>query len=563
MVATGSTNHTFKRQNSSADDPLKLASKKKKQSIKSKDETEANTSKSKKLTKSKSKHKEIIDYSMRNAIDESQSNAIGKVHEWLKNSPINPPTKELEHATKTRHMSKSYSTPERLAHRAPKKSKSAGNLEEKVKLQVVYKPPFKFSLKLSKNSNVKTKVIGGTLGGSGGAADLARSKRKSRAARKSRDTLGMSGKGRRAALLIRSKNTDEVDGGGGSAFSFNLKPNSNNTEDLQQLMPQEPNYETLNSKRDSGGETTTMNTAKTSKPEINTNTFRISKSTSGNNIHSQTTKIPVNGNEHRTNTTESKSSGSRSSTANLNSLNSQSRSSSNRGSTTNLSKHFGSSNNLMRSSTTNLSKTNSSRNSFDIKRGFYDMSRSSTTNLSKDRRHGSHLNLLKHQHLRGSNSKEDIMLPAVFAASRDGRNRRNSTTMKSTDSLGKVTSIPRVPSNSNLKMPSLRHGGSTNGNIPRASLNFGNVIKNPNGNPFMRQTSLQQQTTYRPSPSSRHSIAEPFPGRPHTAECNMEKRFDWSPILNADKKSTKNDDPLPSDLEVMVSDVENLVTINK
>lgn len=573
-IAAGSTNHVFKRQTSSADDAHKLEKKKKRTTVPNAtndeqpstsaqpDPTTRKLKKSQSKTKVSSKHKEIIDYSKRTAVDESQSNAIGKVHQWLQDSPITQPPKEQEHVAKTRQMNKSQSTPERLAQRAPKKSKSAANLDEKVKLQVVYKPPFKFSLKLSKNPAVKTKVVGSPLGT---AAELQRSKRRSRAD-KARQSLA-AGKVRRSALLIRSKGSDETDGVG---LPFNLLPGSSNTEDRQQLMPpQEPNYETLNTRRDSSA-----GAKATVKPEpINTNTFRINKSASGSNVLAQHSKLLHNNSP--SNTFESKSSGSRGSTTNLNKLGSLNahpsgeymnvRGSSNRASALNLSKQFGgSSQNLMRSSTTNLSKANSNRNSFDAKRGFYDMSRSSTTNLSKDRRQGSQLNLLKHQHLRGASSKEDIMLPAVFASastSNGTRSRRNSSAGRAPDTLTKTTSIPRVPSNSNLKIPSLRHGG-TNNNIPRASLNMGTAMKH-NANAFLRQTSLQAQANSAKGTSSpRHSIADYYPSRPHTAECNADKKFDWSPMINGDKLDKKNES-LPSDLEVMVSDIDTLVTNDK
>lgn len=234
---------------------------------------------------------------------------------------------------------------------------------------------------------------------------------------------------------------------------------------------------------------------------------------------------------------------------------------SSQGSTTNLSKQFGSSQNLIRSSTTNLSKSNSNRNSFDIKRGFYDMSRSSTTNLSKDRRHGSHLNLLKHQHLRSSNSNvnsiDDISLPVT---ANNSRSRRNSSTVRSNDSSAKAN-IPRVPSNSNLKAPSQRR--SSVSNIPRASLNsssFKQQAGTPAGNvpTFGRQTSLQPQPSTSRNSNGARCVSDHFPGRPHTADAQNNGQFEWPKMLFAEKR-TINDEPLPSDLEVMVSDVENLV----
>uniref|UniRef100_A0A182UBZ8 Uncharacterized protein n=1 Tax=Anopheles melas TaxID=34690 RepID=A0A182UBZ8_9DIPT len=145
----------------------------------------------KKHKKPKSKHKEVIDYSSRNASDaHSHSNTFGKVHRWLLESPAaaaaTAPGGSYEHdaappAAVPNLLAKSQSTPDHLAQQqqpvpvvAPKKvarvkTKSVGNLNEKVRLQVVYKPPFKFSLKLSKTDpaagpGVKTHVVAGPVG---------------------------------------------------------------------------------------------------------------------------------------------------------------------------------------------------------------------------------------------------------------------------------------------------------------------------------------------------------------------------------------------------------------
>lgn len=123
--------------------------------------------------------KEIIDYSHRNnnangaddgsnlSTTNNHSNTFGKVQKWLLESPIvAQPLSHIEHSSRVRNvMSKSQSTPERLVQKAPQKTKSMGNLSnEKVKLQVVYKPPFKFSLRLSKKPKVKTHVVGVNAG---------------------------------------------------------------------------------------------------------------------------------------------------------------------------------------------------------------------------------------------------------------------------------------------------------------------------------------------------------------------------------------------------------------
>lgn len=118
--------------------------------------------------KKKKKKKEVIDYSTTQAECEITNNLItepknllavdtdpfGKVQNWLLRS----------HSA----LPKSKSTPAGLTtrnepHRRPRveksKTVSVGNLtdKEKVRLQVIYKPPFKFSLKLRKPD--KTSVV--------------------------------------------------------------------------------------------------------------------------------------------------------------------------------------------------------------------------------------------------------------------------------------------------------------------------------------------------------------------------------------------------------------------
>lgn len=578
---TGSTNHDFKREDTGVENQSKSTkNKKRSQPGTSAEEkapkihSEVTTTKTKKGTQSKAKtsakHTEVIDYSKRARASDSQSNAIGKVHQWLLESPVvaQPPSKEVEHSSKAKQMmSKSQSTPERMAQRTPKKVNSANNLHDKVKLQVVYKPPFKFSLKLSKNAAVKTKIIG--------SGELNKSKRK---ISKDKKEAGV-GKSRRRALLIRSKTTDDHD-----RLSFNLKSSNKNNEDQEQLVPSEPNYETLETKKephtyenlkstnvtDESNATGVSEIAKNgSRTEpINTDTFRINKSLSGSNIIAQNTKklakSSSTNNGDKTNIT-------RNSTLNLNQPSTSSsfnnkdtdaksyKNGSSRGSTTNLTKKFGSSQNLFRSSTTNLSKTNSSRNSFDIKRGPYDISRSSTSNLSKERRHGSQLNLLKNQHSRGSSNLEnfdDTIFSAAMQEPLNGqsnhmRTRRNSSVVRVSDS--NKTGIPRVPSNSNLKIPSLRRNSVNN--IPRASLNTNLTKPQINSNPasqlFMRQTSLQPHSSrIHPTTSRDH-----YPARPHTSECNSEQKFEW-PTSKASEVFGK-DETVPCNLEV-----ENLVNEN-
>lgn len=183
------------------------------------------------------KHKNIIDYSGPTggtagvASAASHSNTFGKVQKWLLESPIvAQPLSHIEHSSKVHKiMKKSQSTPERLVQKSPKKSKSSGNLanNEKVKLQVVYKPPFKFSLKLMKNSSVKTHVIG---------AGLSKSKRQH---------PRPEARHRRSALLIRPAETtqDTVDSSLKEVTSP-PQPLSNNYETLNPKQ-NDPQYENL------------------------------------------------------------------------------------------------------------------------------------------------------------------------------------------------------------------------------------------------------------------------------------------------------------------------------
>uniref|UniRef100_A0A1I8NQN7 ADAM10 endopeptidase n=1 Tax=Stomoxys calcitrans TaxID=35570 RepID=A0A1I8NQN7_STOCA len=189
-----------------------------------------------KKSKKKKHSKEIIDYSSRNAAGlgsaNNHTNTFGKVQKWLLESPIvAQPLSHIEHSSKVKSvMSKSQSTPERLVQKTPTKSKSMGNLSnEKVKLQVVYKPPFKFALRLSKNTKVKTHVIGNPAN--------TKFKRHSRSDNK------------------RASGSHQVDGGSGASRSLGEKTKraalllrSSNDEDNQILTLNEPNYETLNPK---------------------------------------------------------------------------------------------------------------------------------------------------------------------------------------------------------------------------------------------------------------------------------------------------------------------------
>ncbi|XP_059610319.1 uncharacterized protein LOC132257444 [Phlebotomus argentipes] len=410
----------------------------------------------KRQKKDKKTHKEIIDYSNRT---ENHSNTFSKVHKWLLESPIvSQPVTQVQHSGKVANlMSKSQSTPERLTQRSPKKTKSVGNLNDKVKLQVVYKPPFKFSLKLSKNQSVKTHVIGNRVGRNARKVVGRIDKKRVGVLNVDPDTTR-----RRTALLIR---TEEVP----------------KEEEPVIKAPSEPNYETVE------GEAPFYENVNTG---INTATFRVAKSSSGGHVDSL----------NRTSSHKSNSLGGSSGSNTLETTMRSRGRSAMRGSATNLSMKDwrGSGQNLTRHSGEGLM-------------------RSSTTNLmSRCREEGSLGRERSHRLSSGTLNIDD--------ASMQRRSRKNSTA-----SVAKVP-ISRAASNSNLKIPSLRRGSI--GNIPRASLNAS----------YTRQNSLQ---------APRSSVQAS--ARPHTSGCDDATPFEWPPVKRA------REEPLPSDLEVMCSDVENLV----
>lgn len=198
----------------------------------------------KKSNKKLGKHiKETIDYSHRNnnaaGIDDASTlsatanNTFGKVQKWLLESPIvAQPLSHIEHSSRVRNvMSKSQSTPERLVQKTPQKTKSMGNLSnEKVKLQVVYKPPFKFSLRLSKKPKVKTHVVGVSAG--------------ARPKRTQKSTARTSGQAA-AAAAAAATTSNKAQGGTERTKRAALLMCNEAEDDNQILTLNEPNYETL------------------------------------------------------------------------------------------------------------------------------------------------------------------------------------------------------------------------------------------------------------------------------------------------------------------------------
>lgn len=524
-------------------------------------------------SKAKSKHKEVIDYSKQNA----HTNTFGKVQKWLLEShtadPASPsaasaaavqyPTAvdAAPAAAVVRHaplMSKSQSTPEHLAgkrmatvqpataaaaatasssNKPLTKVPSVSNLNDKVKLQVVYKPPFKFSLKFSKNSAVKTKVIGAAAG--------ARQKPKQHRSLSHRPDAGeqqahgsAAPSTRRTALLVQTLT------GGSTDDAVNLVEHFD-----------EPNYETLTPKRDAPATSTaakstplyenvnlkadaaTAAAASASTP-INTATFRISKSASGSSLMQRTAA------KSRASTSSSKRPSHSNSQTDL--IREQQQQQQQHDNET----PFGSSQNLIRSSTSNLAAKSGSRSSHGQSSSqppgsSQHLSRSSTTNLSKQRRASGQ------PRGRGSNPNLNALDDGTGTGGSNG-SRRNSLARQHSEN---AASMSRTSSQSNLRQAAAatQRPGDIVNNIPRANISG----RHPVSSSFNRH--------------ARHaagSAGKRGAERPHTADCtdggpaSSVHGFEWPPALkkSASTHAAHAAEPLPSDLEVMVSDVENLVT---
>lgn len=550
-----------KRQQKSSDSPRKLLRKKKKQRPSSEESTpkkeqveQTAPTKPSRKPKKKSKHKEVIDYSN----SESHSNTFGKVQKWLLESPIvSSAASQIEHASKISNiMNKSQSTPENLTamQRAANnaKVKSTNNINDKVRLQVVYKPPFKFSLKFSKNDpSVKTKVIG-----------IDKSQRNKGRVDRKRNSLEDPMRSRRTALLIRSA-TEEINNKLMNDFVDEpmyetLNPKTNPPQHQRQkslTMPIDsmPNYENIPSSSTANLIDLSLTNSSTS-PVINTATFKVNKSASGSNITNR--NLPMVGTPILSKTRRTGShKGSQQNLTNTSGSGSGGRERrSSIGNSTNLIKFGGSTQNLTRSSTTNLTKNRQD----GIKRRASDMNRSSTTNLNKyHRQHSSHSS---NNNLRRGGSHMDVNAGEEYHGSssneRKTQSRKNSINTK--EAMGSKSNLPRTYSNSNLMsggpLPGPSRRESINNNIPRASL-----INSTNSNQFNRQISLNVKPTLL-SQQSRMLIEEVNKNRPQTSSCDssMFKNFEWPKVLTTQRSLPVND-AQQSDMEVMVSDVENLV----
>lgn len=548
-----------RQQKSSTDSPRKLLKKKKKrpsseESTPKKEAEQPTPAKPSRKPKKKSKHKEVIDYSN----PENHTNTFGKVQKWLLESPIvSSAASQIEHASKISNiMSKSQSTPEHLTNiqrsQSNTKTKSTTNLNDKVRLQVVYKPPFKFSLKFSKNDpSVKTKVIG-----------IDKSKRNGGRVDRKRNSLEDPMRSRRTALLIRSATeeinkqlvNDVVD----EPMYETLNPKSQHQRQKSLTMPfdNNPNYENVPS-------SSTVNlidlslTNSTTSPVINSATFRVNKSASGSNLMNRNLPViatPVLSKSRRT----ASQKGSQQNLSSTSGSGGRERRSS-IGNSSNLIKFGGSSQNLTRSSTTNLTKNRQD----GVKRRASDMNRSSTTNLNKIHRQHSSQGSSTNLRRGGSNMDVDTgeEYHCVSSNERKAHSRKNSVNTKESMGGNSKSNMPRTHSNSNMNgggpMPGPSRRESFNNNIPRASLI--NTTSNNANNQFSRQISLGMKPTLL-SQQSRLLIDELNKNRPQTSSCDssMFKNFEWPKVLTTQRSLPVND-ALPSDMEVMVSDVENLV----
>lgn len=395
----------------------------------------------------------VVKQTKRASVDDDKLNAFGKVQQWLLESPTTTTTTtvaaaaaaatqaaissttnaaaalqeldQIDNNKTNRPMCKSQSQTHNLTNTAqrnppPKKVKSLSNLQEKVKLQFVYKPPFKLSLKLTSNSAVQTRAVPNS-------GEATRNRRAARVDKNRKLTDLVDRKKQRTALLItaQTKKGRDIDS---SDHGFRLVKSSNHrrtNEDRQQLI----NWPTCDRKQDTlelkaersailapdekvGNHMTVGGPSHLIEPStaINTDTFKISKTSSGTKLLSNSINAlneidnPPSlciGNEYV------KSNVNRGSFINnfrhsiaaatdQTSYYTPYGGRSGQTSTSNLLKDL---HKITRSSTTNLSKNHSHRNSFDAKHTVHNVARSnSTNNFSRDRNmfnNDAHLNLIK------------------------------------------------------------------------------------------------------------------------------------------------------------------------
>jgi hypothetical protein len=191
------------------------------------------------------------------------------------------------------------------------------------------------------------------------------------------------------------------------------------------------------------------------------------------------------------------------------------------------------------------------------------MNRSSTTNLNKYHRQQSH------HHGSSSNLRRDGSAMDIVCSSPDDtiKNERKSHSRKNSVNLSKSNSnLAIAGSTSHCPMPgSSRREESFKNNIPRASLiNASTIVNAISNNPFKRQTSfnVNVKPTQPLSHQSRLMIDELNKNRPQTSSCDssMFKNFEWPKVLTTQRSLPAENAALQSDMEVMLSDAENLAT---
>uniref|UniRef100_A0A182TQH3 Uncharacterized protein n=1 Tax=Anopheles melas TaxID=34690 RepID=A0A182TQH3_9DIPT len=234
---------------------------------------------------------------------------------------------------------------------------------------------------------------------------------------------------------------------------------------------------------------------------------------------------------------------------------------------------------LIRSSTTNLAKPNSGKRS-----SFADRKRSSTTNLSRHqsgsasnlhslKRHGSSSQTLHQQQQEpGGSRRNSITQPAKLSRSASngvpaaGRHGNGGGTLGSNNSGSS--------NGSNGHHPHHHHRRSSVGGAKPSSSHppAHHHQQQPALAPLARQTSLHGKTNghhphhHQHQHHHHHQQHNHHTGRPHTSSCaddpKAQRPFEWPMVVGGSGgvgRRPPHDEPLPSDMEVMVSDVENLV----
>ncbi|KAM8705332.1 hypothetical protein ACLKA7_009750 [Drosophila subpalustris] len=500
----------------------------------------------KKSNKKLGKHmKEIIDYSQRNhtngaddgsnlSTTNNHTNTFGKVQKWLLESPIvAQPLSHIEHSSRVRNvMSKSQSTPERLVQKTPQKTKSMGNLSnEKVKLQVVYKPPFKFSLRLSKKPKVKTHVVG--VNGAGARPKRAQKSNPRSSGQPTTSKGPYTERAKRTALLLCNEAED----------------------DNQMLTQNEPNYETLkppnrstehcyeNVELPSGSVATD---AAASKP---------SSSSSGGKIAPSSTRNSVEG--------TAIAPGQRSSYRRSNSLSTHNpfavaprRSSSkagkneaqSSGGSINLTRNFGSTQNLINLSQ-NMAKSKK-RSSLNLKASAAKNGKDPPTTgtaaptATPQRRSSSNANLRRNSSVSNSSPAQAAPVPPT----RNSRNSfsnipRASLNGQNGSSFSSAAPLAAAAGTTSLAPPSFSRQSSSSTTTTTSS----SVVTPPAALPL----SLQQSASTSAMISQRQP-AQPMRRSLHNFRSRSTAATAAAPL--------PMDNELPSDLEVVVSDIENLVS---